>query len=220
VNWSTDVPSRQGFRVLVVAVALAHGAALWQLHSSRRPARGSPGSNLVFLGKLLSPPDLSPPVERANATLPAGPGSALVAVAPERALPEPAAAVDSGIKPQDRPPQALSPSTAQEGDAGFLDYLPPIRLSVPPKPLAPREVPFPAEVNEAVDLRVMVSLFIDEAGKVRRIRVDTPAIPAPFAQSIIRTFLATDFTPGTIDAVPVRSLVRIEVAFQGVAASR
>lgn len=173
----------------------------------------------MFVGKLL-PSNLSPLTDSASATSTAAQGGELVAVDPDRALPEAVAALEPRQKQQDRIRQGLTQASANEGDAGLLDYLPPSRLSVRPKALAPREVPFPEEITEAVDLRVVVSLFIDETGKVRRVRLDNPAIPPAFAQSIISTFLSTEFTPGKVDAVPVRSLIRVEVGFQGGPARR
>jgi len=174
----------------------------------------------VFVAKLLAPTDLAQPTEGLNPTSTPAVGSERLEIDPAGALPEAAAAAETRPKQQDAALQGVSKAPAAAGDAGLLDYLPASRLSVPPKALRPREVPFPDEVTESTDVTVLVSLFIDETGKVRRIRLDDPHIPAPFAQSIISTFLSTDFAPGQIDSVPVRSVVRIEVGFQGGPTSR
>jgi hypothetical protein len=173
---------------------------------------------LVFTGKLL--PSAKPLGDDPSAASDDAHTSDLVRLDDEHALPEEVGAAYAQPKQPDRPPLGVPQATADDSNAGLLDYLPPSRVSVPPKPLRPRDVPFPEGVEGSVDLRVMVSLFIDEAGKVRRVRLDTPDIPAAFANSIISTFLSTEFTPGKVDAVPVRSLVRIEVAFQAGPTSR
>ncbi len=66
--------------------------------------------------------------------------------------------------------------------------LPRNRLSVVPQVLTNVDVQFPAEVSGIVDLKVQITLFVDEEGTVRRLRFDSAAIPSSFAAAVLDTF--------------------------------
>lgn len=93
------------------------------------------------------------------------------------------------------------------------EYLPRGRLSVPPSPIDAIDVPFPDDVTGTVDLRVHLAVFIDSAGAVQRVRLDTEGVPPAFAREIEKTFLAARFTPGERDGRSVASVLRLEVEF-------
>ena len=109
--------------------------------------------------------------------------------------------------------QVAKDRSAPEEGGAFLDYLPRSKLSVAPAPLTAVDVPFPAEVSGIVNLTVQLTLFIDEQGRVRRVRIDSAAIPSAFAAAVLNTFLEARFKPGEVDNVAVRSQVRLEVEF-------
>lgn len=83
------------------------------------------------------------------------------------------------------------------------------------------EVPFPKGVEGIVKLKVQVDLFIDEFGTVRRLRIENPGNLHPaFSQAVLDTFMPVQFSPGKVDAVAVRSQLRIEVEFLASNAAR
>ncbi len=105
-------------------------------------------------------------------------------------------------------------SAPDSEDSGVAKYLPRNRLSVVPQVLTNVDVQFPAEVSGIVNLKVQITLFIDEIGAVRRLRFDSAAIPSPFAAAVLDTFLKARFKPGEVDGVAVRSQIRLEVEFR------
>jgi hypothetical protein len=101
-----------------------------------------------------------------------------------------------------------------------LPYLPRGSLTVAPKLKNSVDVSFPEDVEGFVKLTVQATLFIDEDGGVRRIRVDTPDVQPPFETAIQQAFASASFTPGEVDGLPVRSQMRVEVEFQAPATRR
>jgi hypothetical protein len=110
----------------------------------------------------------------------------------------------------EEPTRMLAPDS-EEG--GVEEYLPRNRLSVVPQVLTNVDVQFPTEVSGIVDLRVRITLFVDEKGTVRRVRFDSAAIPSSFAAAVLDTFLKARFKPGEVDGVAARSQIRLQVEF-------
>lgn len=100
-----------------------------------------------------------------------------------------------------------------QGGEGQADYLPRKLLTVGAAPIGDIQVPFPVNVSGVVDLRVKVSLFIDETGRVRRVRFDTPDVAPAFVTAILDTFGSARFKPGELNAVAVKSQLPLEVQF-------
>ncbi|QJW83521.1 hypothetical protein HK414_03240 [Ramlibacter terrae] len=71
-----------------------------------------------------------------------------------------------------------------------------------PRLLTPVQVPFPDMVGGFVDLKVRITLFIDEQGTVRRVRIDSPDVPPLFEQTIRDTFAQARFKPGELRTPP------------------
>ncbi len=63
-------------------------------------------------------------------------------------------------------------------------------------------------------------MFIDETGKVVRVRVETQAFPPEMQEAARSAFMDAIFTPGLVDGLPVRSKIRVEVTFEAGTASR
>jgi periplasmic protein TonB len=220
VNWPTDAHSAPAFRVALAVVLLGHAAALWQLASSQPSLKGGrPEGTAIILAKLLTVAERNQPADKSN-SVSALALSSEFAAEPQRPMSAPAEIAELPISGRDRPPPGLAHASADEDPDAFLDYLPRDRLTVPPTPLTDVQVPFPEQVAGTVNLRVVASLFIDEFGKVRRVRLDSPGVPSAFAHVIIDTFLATRFKPAEIETAPVRSHVRLEIEFRTGAASR
>lgn len=95
-----------------------------------------------------------------------------------------------------------------------MEYLPRNLLTVPPQPLSEVDVAFPSAVDGLVDLKIQVTLFIDEDGFVRKVRVDNPDVPQEFTQAIIDSFLPVRFKPGEVQTVAARSQLRVEIEFR------
>ncbi|CAN7476618.1 hypothetical protein [Rhizobacter sp. LjRoot28] len=109
-----------------------------------------------------------------------------------------------------------SPAGSQPADDAF-DETPYLRRGQLTRGPAPRDavvLTYPMfEEDEQGRYTAVLALFIDETGRVQRIRVEPPGLPAPLEGAARRAFLAARFTPGEVDGRPVRSLIRIEVQF-------
>ena len=149
-----------------------------------------------------------------QAPLAASPAPPPPQVPPVAAQTEPAAQQLAAAAPE------LGVPAGNEPDAQFLNYLPRSQLTRAPVPAGPVEVPFPAGIKGKVELSVQFSLFIDETGVVRQVRIDSPDVPAPFADAVRSTFGRTRFLPGQIQELAVRSLIRLEVSFNTVVPAR
>lgn len=109
---------------------------------------------------------------------------------------------------------ALSTTTpAPSSDASDSYYVPRPLLSV--TPIAKQAVLLAAPPEAAMHGRYVgiLSLFIDEQGRVQRITFDEPSLPEAFERAARETFAAAQFTPGEIDGTAVKSRLRIEVIF-------
>jgi hypothetical protein len=58
-----------------------------------------------------------------------------------------------------------------------------------------------------------LTLYIDETGKVRRVRNDTPGIQREYVDAATRAFSVAEFRPGEIGGQAVRSLLQMDVTF-------
>lgn len=104
-----------------------------------------------------------------------------------------------------------APAAAAVADG---DYRPRAELTTSPQPKAPIQVLYPPSFVGAGDFSAQLSLFIDEEGVVRRVRVDTVGLPAVLEEAASQAFLSARFEPGSVDGQPVKSLMRVEVAFE------
>lgn len=93
------------------------------------------------------------------------------------------------------------------------DYLPRRELSAAPTPY--HEVPllWPAEGVPAGHYAEVLTLFIDETGQVRKVRVDGDGLPPLLKRQAQESFMGARFAPGQQRGQAVKSRIRIEVAF-------
>jgi hypothetical protein len=199
---------RRGFWQAVTLTLLGHGAVfawLATVQPAPAPYGAVQGAPLAFQVRTVQPsaaagsPALTPP-EMAAAVR----GSTEFSL-PAAAREPVAAAV---------PPAAAATPERTAAPAPDAPYLPRGQLTVPPKLVGHVDVPFPADVDGTVDLKVRVTLFIDEGGSVQKLRLDTPDVHPAFERSIREAFAAARFSPGELDRVAVRSQVRLEIDFQ------
>jgi hypothetical protein len=152
------------------------------------------------------------PVSSLTEAAPAATDPSLEAMAQQASTFQAAEAPAPRVVAAGEEPTRKLPPDAEQG--GVEEYLPRNRLSVVPQVLTNVEVQFPADVSGIVDLKVQVTLFVDEYGTVRRVRFDTAAIPSSFAAAVLDTFLKARFKPGEVDGVAVRSQIRLEIEFR------
>lgn len=121
--------------------------------------------------------------------------------------------------PEQRPPQAQAGAAATPvpkraaRTVAEADYLPRPLLSLVPAATAPIPIDYPPIEGDAGHYRAVLDLFIDETGHVRRVRAEGRALPAPLEEAARSAFMSARFTPGEVDGVAVRSLIRVEVSF-------
>lgn len=100
------------------------------------------------------------------------------------------------------------------GVLGDDDFFARGALDVGPSPAQPVLIDYPS-VDAGSGTHVSeLSLFIDENGRVVRIRVDGPPLPAAMEEAARVAFMGATFTPGQVDGLPVRSRIRVEVVFE------
>lgn len=114
---------------------------------------------------------------------------------------------------------ALEPTGAGPGAAdqeeGDQAYLPRSLLTRAPVPQHAIDLLYP-ELAPSGLFRAVLTLFIDDQGVVRRVRIDEAGdsgLPPVLEDAARQTFLRSSFTPGEIDGRPIRSRLRIEVEY-------
>lgn len=119
----------------------------------------------------------------------------------EAATPEPAqvAQADTATGPTD-----------QDGQSA---YVPRPLLSMAPVAQGPVIIEPP--VGETVASRHVgiLSLFIDEEGRVHHIVPDEPRLPPMFERAAYDAFMAVRYAPGKLDGQAVKARIRVEVVF-------
>jgi hypothetical protein len=92
-------------------------------------------------------------------------------------------------------------------------YVPASQLTTGPTPVDEIQVPYPHGVHHLRVLTVGLTLFIDERGRVANIRVEEPELPAAYERAAMEAFAQRRFRPGLDGDRPVKSRLRIRVAF-------
>ncbi|MEJ5988388.1 energy transducer TonB [Ramlibacter sp. PS3R-8] len=195
---------RRGFWQAVAVTLLGHGAVFaWLATVQPAPALHGAlhGAPLAFQVRPVQPTATAEPAPTAPETPAALRGTT-------ESIPPPVAAAATA--------PTLGPATPERTAAPAPDapYLPRGQLTVTPKLVGHVDVPFPNDVDGTVDLKVRVTLFIDERGAVQKLRLDSPDVHPAFERSIREAFAAARFSPGEVDRVAVRSQVRLEIDFQ------
>ncbi len=113
---------------------------------------------------------------------------------------------------QPLPVSAIEPTSSGEWED--KDFFPRNALDIGPYPAQPVLIEYPS-VDAGSGTHVSeLALFIDENGRVVRIRVDGPALPAAMEEAARLAFMGATFSPGQVDGLPVRSRIRVEVVFE------
>ena len=75
------------------------------------------------------------------------------------------------------------------------------------------QFPTGAEAGSAAG-RIILRLFISEAGRVDDLLIERSDLPKAFEESARHAFADARFAPGEIDGAPVKSQMRVEVTFE------
>lgn len=145
---------------------------------------------------------------------------------PEVREPQPVPADPAPSAPDHADAPASSPqdfeTTASEpiNDDPDDRYVPRRLLTLPPTALDGVLLTYPRiEFDNRGHYTAILTLFIDETGRVRRIRVDQPGLPEELEGVARRAFQRVRYTPGEVDGQPVPSTIRVEVRFDRLAPS-
>lgn len=94
-------------------------------------------------------------------------------------------------------------------------YFPRSQLTVAPAAIDPVVIDYPRFDGDAGRYVAELSLFIDEAGRVLRVRVDNGSLPPALEDAARRAFTQARFRPGeAAEHGTVKSRIRIEVVFE------
>ncbi|MDP4300093.1 energy transducer TonB [Leptothrix discophora] len=87
------------------------------------------------------------------------------------------------------------------------------QLDRAPHATGPIDLPYP-DAAPLGHYRAVMTLFVDEAGRVRRVRLDADGMLPPLLEDAARqAFLQARFEPGRKDGAAVRSRLRVAVEF-------
>ena len=211
-----------GRLILLACVGLSlalHGLALAVRAPLVTPGQAThaPGAGRPIQARLVSTPEVT--TERAESSSP----TTAVTVSPPPSAsrhkpgPSPTQPQTAAQNAQAVPPKAdvaSRPLIAPPSSAGDNDeYVPRPLLSVAPVAQAPVTLIAPPGDTRMARHVGILSLFIDEEGRVQHIAANEPVLPPAFEQAAREAFMAARFTPGEVDGLPVKSRVRVEVVF-------
>lgn len=131
--------------------------------------------------------------------------------------PAPAEALADAPSPSD----AAGPSAEASTDSdAFTGYARRDMLDRGPQALGIVQIGYPPGVEPGSVRTGRLTLFIDEAGAVRKVMVVPPhdatdALPPPFVEAAREAFLLARFAPGERLGMAVKSRIDIEVSFDG-----
>lgn len=155
--------------------------------------------------------EMAPPP--ANAAAPTGVPPTAEAIAPANTPANAAEPTDT------RTALAQGPSPA-DSDTPFTGYARRDMLDRPPQALGIVQIGYPPGVEPGRVRTGRLTLFIDEAGAVRKVMVASApnaedALPAPFVEAAREAFLQARFAPGERQGMAVKSRIDVEVSFDG-----
>jgi hypothetical protein len=203
--------------VVVLVVAL-HAALLAVPLRSTRSQGATPVGAQMLVRTLTAPPgqvvtgeaDHAPSLAT-QATVPTpAPTEVAAAAAPPNTLPT--ATPPAGAPASTSPPMPkfglVLPGIDSDGD-----YFTRAMLSQAPSPLEAVVVDYPLIENDSGHHVGELTLFINETGRVARMRVDGPSLPAALEEAARKAFGSAQFRAGEVDGRAVKSQIRIEVVF-------
>lgn len=106
---------------------------------------------------------------------------------------------------------------ANTGDGIVPYYYSPQDLGSKPQATTEILIADPGTLAGTTSGSVVLELFINEAGGMDRVRVESASLPEPFQNIAAEAFRQSVFTPGLKDGKPVKSRLRVEVTVEDVA---
>lgn len=128
-----------------------------------------------------------------------------------------AAGPSGEAKPSASPPDDDAPTAPRTGliELPGMHYFLPAELDNKPEPVGEVPLAYPADLPLVKRSHVVLTLLIDETGKVDKVIMETADAPEELAELASRAFSSTRFRPGFRDNQAVKSRLRIEVTFEG-----
>jgi hypothetical protein len=187
-----------------VVVALHVALLAVPLRSARTP--DAPTEATAMQVRLLA---RSGDTAAAEATVPPPGGNDRAAELPMQRQPASFRPEPAGASPP-QPAYGVVPPV-RESDA---DYYPRAALSRAPAALDAIVIDYPPIAGDGGHHVSELSLFIDEAGRVTRVRVDGQALPTALEEAARVAFMGARFRAGEVDGHAVKSRIRVEVVFE------
>jgi len=94
------------------------------------------------------------------------------------------------------------------------DYFRRTQLTVAAEPMDVIVIPDPGVDLGAGVKSVILTIFINENGRVDRIRFDREDVPAAMAEAAHQAFAKARFSPGQINGMNVKARMRVEISFE------
>ncbi|MFT3858341.1 MAG: hypothetical protein QM742_12860 [Aquabacterium sp.] len=219
-------PARTDWRHALGCCALAsvvgHGVLLNALTWEPRPkvpqmaathrTQPAPVTHVRFIhGEAPSPaPRAHPAVGQDEAPVgPTPPAAPILATPqPEAELAPPSGVIDDASASG----QAASPAT-DDTAASLAQFIPRPQLTLPPEVLAPVVLIAPEGETQAARRVGILSLYIDQTGRVHHITSEAPQLPPAYERIAREAFMAATFRPGQLEGHDVKSRIRVEVVF-------
>ncbi len=127
--------------------------------------------------------------------------------------PQPPASTTTSTAPAAISPPQPTFGLVRPGSDSDADYYPRASLSQGPTAVDAIVVDYPPIANDSGHHVSQLSLFIDETGRVARVRVEGPELPPALEQAARAAFMGARFRAGEVDGHAVKSRIRIEVEF-------
>lgn len=152
-------------------------------------------------------------------SLPGGPGLGIAAERPHPALR--AYLVAEPGKPirevETRTAEASAPAPAPAREGGSATPLPTYytakALSRMPEAVGRFDVQAPAGGDQGVTGKISLRLWIDESGRLERLKVLDSELPQAYEDAAVDAFKRLQFTPGEINDVPVRASLDVVIEY-------
>lgn len=154
---------------------------------------------------------LQPSASVASAVV-ASAASASAAASASLAASVPSVAASEAPAPRPAAPAAPDPWTP--GNPARGAYLPRPLLSIAPKIQAEVIIAMPPGADDGARHVGVLSLFIDEQGRVRHIEPDDPALPPDMERAAQEAFMGARFSPGQVGGRMVKARINVEVVFE------
>ena len=218
MNASPVTPVSRRIAALVVLVLGLHAALLALPVRSARANSGAAASGLLQVRMLAAATVTTPQAAQAPAAVrevtervvvPAQPVLETTPRVPDAQVAE----LDSVGQPVELTPPMPLFGLALQGIDSDDDYFPRAMLTVVPTPIEPVMIAYPEFDNDPGHHSSELALFIDETGRVARVRFDGPELPRELEEAARNAFITARFRSGELDGRAVKSWIRVEVVF-------